>query len=343
MTPSVASKSNVVPLSDLAEGQEADTFVLLSHREEAKTRDGKVYWRVTFRDARREVTFPIWHDSPLADGCRGSWQTGMFYKVRAVYRTTKHGPQLDIKKIRPATEDDRAEGFDPFILTRRSRFDAVEMFAELLTIAQLKIRDEPLSQLVVGILTENRDLFCDLPAGVHHHNFRSGFLEHVVSVARNAVFLAEKYGAVYPDHLPPLSQDLVVAGAILHDIGKLVELRAGASGAEFTPAGELIGHIVLGRDIVREAATRFPVSPETLLRLEHIIISHQRTPEWGSPKPPMTLEALLVFYADDVDARLQMMAEALENDGSEGIVTSKKNLLGQKILKAFPQSHSGCG
>jgi 3'-5' exoribonuclease len=131
-----------------------------------------------------------------------------------------------------------------------------------------------------------------------------------------------------------------VAGAILHDIGKLVEIRATPAGAELTPAGELIGHIVLGRDFVREAAREQPLDAEALLRLEHILIAHQKTPEWGSPKPPMTLEALLVFYADDIDAKLQMMVEALEGDSSDGYVTSKRNALAQKVFRGLPHNNA---
>lgn len=325
--------SSIVPLSEMADGQEADAFILLVRKEELKTREGKSYWRVTFRDVQREVTFPIWNDSPLADPCRSSWRTSVFYKVRAVYRTTSFGPQLEIKRIREATEEDRTDGFDPLAFTPRSRFEPEAMFAELLGLAQEKIRDAQLTQLVVGILTEQRELLLELPAGKHHHDVRGGFLEHVLSVTRNAVFLADKYGSLHPEQLPPLSQDLVVAGAILHDIGKLRELQATPSGAEFTPAGELIGHIVLGRDMVREATARYPLATDTLLRLEHVIVSHQRTPEWGSPKPPMTPEALLVFYADDVDARLQMMVEALQADAGDGWMTSKQNALGQRVFK----------
>jgi 3'-5' exoribonuclease len=172
----VVSKPTIVPLSQFADGQEADTFILLSRKEELKTREGKLYWRVTFRDAQREVTFPIWNESPLAEGCRDSWQPGVFYKVRAVYRTTNYGPQLDIKRIRPATDEDVADGYDPFALTPRSRFDPVAMFAELLVIAQERIREPQLAALVMAILTEHREALCQLPAGTHHHDFRGGFL-----------------------------------------------------------------------------------------------------------------------------------------------------------------------
>lgn len=328
----------VLSLADLENGQEADVFALLAHKDESKTRDGKVFCRATFRDERRFATCPIWNDSPWADACRNEWRTGVFYKLRAIYRETNFGPQLEIKKIREANDQDQADGFDPLLLLPKSRFDPQEMYGELLTIARERIAGPALSGLVAAILTQHRETLLDLPAATHHHNFRSGFLEHLLSVARNAVFLAERYGKLYPDYLPPGSQDLVVAGAILHDIGKLLELRASPAGAEFTPAGELVGHIVLGRDILRAAATEHPLDPQTLLRLEHILVSHQRTPEWGSPKPPMTPEALLVFYADDVDAKLQMMIEAIQEDPGDGFVTSRRNLLNQKIFKGAAPS-----
>jgi len=111
-------------------------------------------------------------------------------------------------------------------------------------------------------------------------------------------------------------QDLVHIrrGALLHDIGKLIELEYRPHGSRYTPAGRLIGHILLGRDLVREHAARIEdLNPETLLRLEHMIVSHQNLPEWGSPIAPHTPEALLVHYADDIDAKFYMMASTLEN------------------------------
>lgn len=157
--------------------------------------------------------------------------------------------------------------------------------------------------------------------------------KHVLSVARNAAFLADKYDADYPDLRPRLDKSLVVAGAILHDIGKLRELEVRPEGAAYTPAGSLIGHTLQGRDMVREAAAAAGLDGDRLLRLEHIIVSHQRLPEWGSPKPPMTPEALLVHYADDVDAKFHMMYAALRDDPGDGAFTSKKNALMQQVYR----------
>ena len=155
----------------------------------------------------------------------------------------------------------------------------------------------------------------------------------MLSVTRTAVFLADKYADYYTDLQPPLNTDLVIAGAVLHDIGKLRELRQNPQGAEYTAEGDMIGHILQGRDMVREAAAETDLDAESLLRLEHIIVSHQRLPEWGSPKPPMTPEALIVHYADDLDAKYHMMYMILRDDASDGPLTSRKNVLGQKVFR----------
>jgi 3'-5' exoribonuclease len=128
---------------------------------------------------------------------------------------------------------------------------------------------------------------------------------------------------------------MVVAGAILHDIGKLREYEPRPEGANFSAEGAMIGHMLLGRDIVREAAAKLktPLDAETLLRLEHAIIAHQRLPEWGSPKPPMTPEAMLIHYADDIDAKFHIMMSVLRDDTNPGPVTSRKNLMMQHVFR----------
>jgi 3'-5' exoribonuclease len=327
----------IVMLSEMTNGQEADLFVLMTAKEELTTRDGKPYFRVAFRDHVREVSFPIWSDSPWGADCREAWQPGAFYKLRAVYRESNYGPQLELRKIREVTTADKSDGFSPAMCLPQTRFDSRAMYDELLAIARERIADGALRELVVQLLESNREQLLTLPAATHnHHAFVGGWLEHVLSVTRTAVFLADKYDDYYPDLKPRLSKDLVAAGAILHDIGKLREIEAGATGAEYTAAGNLIGHILQGRDIVREAAIGRAIEPDVLLRLEHIIVSHQRLPEWGSPKPPMTPEALLVHYADDIDAKYQMMATILGQDTTPGPMTSKKNVLFQKIYKGEP-------
>ncbi len=321
-------------LCEMVHGQEADLFVVMTAKEELTTREGKPYYRVAFRDAGREVSFPVWDNSPWAAECRESWTPGVFYKVRAAYRDTPYGAQLDIRKIRPAVESDAADGFDPNMLLPHSRHDPAAMLDELLRIVHDQITDDGLRTLTESILLHNRDQLLISPAARHHHHaFIGGLLEHVLSVTRTAVFLADHYRQQYPDLKPPLDRSLVVAGAVLHDIGKLRELALETAEPVYTPAGELIGHLLLGRDIVREAAQAVHLAPETLLRLEHVIVAHQRLAEWGSPKPPMTPEAMLVHYADDLDAKFNMIYTILRDDANPGPLTSSKNVLRQKVFR----------
>jgi 3'-5' exoribonuclease len=289
---------------------------------------------VTFRDALREVSFPIWNDSPWAVECRDSWSPGEFYKLRAVYRESNYGPQLEIRRIRIVCDDDRADGFDPAMCLARSRFNPEEMFAELVSIAREKIDNAALSALTVDLLESNREVLLALPAAKrNHHAMVGGYLEHVLSVTRTCLYLAQKYADYYNEMQPPLRRDLVIAGAILHDIGKVRELAHQPTGADYTTAGHLIGHILQGRDMVREAHEKHQLDPETLLRLEHVIVAHQRLPEWGAPKPPMTPEALIVHYADDLDAKLHMMIRAIEDEPGEAPVTSTRNPLSQRLYR----------
>jgi 3'-5' exoribonuclease len=321
-------------LSDLSPDQEADFFALLSSRESLTTKDGKPYFRVAFRDAHREVSFPLWSDSTWAMECRDRWTVGEFYKLRARYRETNYGPQLEIRKIRVATDADQVDGFDPAMCLARSRFDPQEMFDSLVAFVGDSFVDAALAALVLDILKQYQEVLLELPAAKRNHHARlGGYLEHVLSVTKTCAYLADKYAGLYPDLQPPLDKDLVIAGAVLHDIGKVREMESTPIGAEYTPSGTLIGHILQGRDILREAATRYPVAEEKLLRLEHVIVAHQRLPEWGSPKPPMTLEALIVHYADDLDAKLEMMVNILAEDTTEGPLTSGRNTLHTRIYR----------
>lgn len=323
------------PLCEMAPGHETDTFALMIAKDEAVTKTGKPYFRVGFRDSGREVNFPIWGDSVWADDCKSSWEVGKHYKIRATLQETDYGSQLDIKRIREVTDRDYDEGFSLDLFLPRSVHDPEEMFNELVTIAKEEIDHKELSALTVDLLESNQRELLTLPAATrNHHAYLGGFLEHVLSVTRNAVMLGHKYLIEYPE----LRRDLVVAGAILHDIGKLRELSQLATGAVYSPAGELIGHILLGRDLVRDAAREHEIDAETLLRLEHIIVSHQRLPEWGSPKQPMTPEAWIVHMSDDLDAGFHMMVAALRDDDGAGPMTSKIHPLRSKVFRGLPDT-----
>lgn len=327
------------PLGELKAGQLGDFFAILVERAKRNTKDGKPYYNLRFRDRKRAVAVPVWSDSPLFEACDKEWQVGQHFKVRAIFQEhPKYGAQIDIQNIRAVSPEDRFDGYDPDSLIERTRFDVNELFEELLGHAG-SIEDAGLRELVEGILRDHEQAIKTHPAASrNHHGYRGGYLEHTVSVVRTGVYLAEKYAALYPDLDPPLNRDLVVAGCILHDIGKLQELEwpsEGAPEAQYTPAGHLVGHILLGRDLVRDRATRIEnLNPELLLYLDHIITSHQGTPEWGSPKEPMFPEALLVHHADDIDAKFNMFVGIINAYEGQGVVTDTGNILRRRFLRS---------
>lgn len=337
------ARSSVVTLSDLADGKTADCFVLLVEKEQRQTRSGKPYYSLTVRDRGRSVGVKIWNDSEFFAACEHEWQPGAFFKVRGTYRNTEWGPQLEIERIRAVTDDDRSDGFNPLEFRERTRFDVDAMFQELADIARNHITEPPLAQLVLAILDRYAAGIKEIPAATHnHHAFVGGYLEHVLSVTRTAVYFADKYIEYYPDLKPPISKSLVVAGAILHDIGKLRELDASAPQTVYSVEGRLLGHMLLGRDIVREVAPTIEgLSPQTLVHLEHIIAAHQAQREWGAVVEPHTIECLLVHYADDTDAKVNMMVQAIQRDATPGPFTSRDNPLRRHLFKGTPEPKNG--
>ncbi|MDO4570918.1 MAG: HD domain-containing protein [Planctomycetia bacterium] len=339
---------SILKLSQLTNGCEADFFVLFASREQLLTQAKKPYWRVVFRDETKEIIFPIWENSPWAEPCRNDWQLGRHYKVRASYRETTYGPQLDIKRIRVTCDADVADGFDPEMGMIKSPFPPEDTFREIMDILEQNVAHPGLLRLTQHIFAKYRsEILKSSAAKGNHHASVGGFLEHTRNVLRTTIWLCDQYRTLLPSLDPPLDKGVAAAGAALHDIGKLRELRSCPGGFEYTPEGQLIGHIVLGRDYIRdELATLRETEPdfhldfESQLRLEHVVLSHQRLPEWGSPKPNMTPEALLVHYADDIDAKFYIMAQILKNTPEDSEFSDTKNSMRLAIFRGVNDSRN---
>jgi 3'-5' exoribonuclease len=328
-------KPPVSRLSDLKPGQLADFFALLAERTRGSTRDGKPYYTCRFRDARRTAAAMIWADGGLFEQCESEWREGQFFKLRAVYAEhERYGPQLDVQNIRPATDADRPDGFDPAGFAEHSRFDPRSMLAELRALVEEQIADAPLRRLVLTLLDRHADALLRRPGSPrHYYPFAGGWLEHTLSVARSCLWLAEKYAAQYPELTPPVNRDLLVAGAVLHDIGRVPELDEGTP-AQPTVAGRLVGHLFLGRDLVRDAARELgDVNPELLRLLEHLLVSYLNLPEWGSPRLPLIPESLILHHADDLDAKVEMYVRCLTRDTADGPFTERDPVLNRQLFK----------
>lgn len=329
----------VTRLSDLKSGDRGTFFALLAERTRGATRDGKPFYTCRFRDARRTATYMVWLDGPHFQACDTEWQAGQFFKVRALYgEHDRYGPQIDVEQIRPAEARDSAEGFNAADFIERSRFDPDDMLRKLIGFVEESVADEPLRRLTRGLLERHGDRLKRLPASEKRfYPFPGGWLEHTLSVARTAVWLADYYRERYPDLRPPLNKDLVAAGAVLHDLGRAAELEPGPGPLdppEATVDGRLFGHLFLGRDLVRDAAReQGDLNPELVRLLEHMVAAHLALPEWGSPRLPLIPEVLILHHADDLDAKLEMYARCLTRDAAPGPFTERDPGLGKQLLK----------
>jgi 3'-5' exoribonuclease len=330
------AKPPLVRLSELAVGQSGDFFALLVERTRGARRDGKPYYTCRFRDAVRVATFMVWSDGPWFEACDHDWQQGEFYKIRGVYDEHKtYGPQIDIAQIRPVADEDKGEGFEPLQFVDHTRYDVDGMFDEIWSIAESHINDVPLRRLVLTILERQKTQLRHLPATQRHFfPFAGGLLEHVLSVTHTCLHLADKYVGHYPDLQPPLNRDLVIAGAILHDIGRTVEFNGDVLNVQPTVPGRLFGHLFLGRDLVRDTARELgDVDPGLVQLLEHIVVTHLGLPEWGSPRLPLIPECLIIHHADDLDAKLEMYVRCLTRDKEPGDFTGRDPVLGRQLFK----------
>jgi 3'-5' exoribonuclease len=331
-----AVKPPLSRLSELSPGQRGDFFALLVDRTRGVTQAGKPYFHCRFRDAKRTASLMVWSDSKWFEACEREWQAGQFYKLRAVYQDDeRYGPQVEILNIRAVTEADREDGFDEAQFIESSRHDPAHLFTELCTLAGKYIEDEPLRGLVVGLLEKHQAALMRLPATRDRaYPYRGGLLEHTLSVARVAVDLAGHYLAEHPGLRPPLNRDLVTAAAILHDIGKVSEMGEELPVPSVTVEGRLAGPLLLGRDMVREAAReRADVKPELVRLLEHLLVTSLYPPEGGGPRWPLIPEGVIVQYADDLDLKMAMYARCLERDPSAGPFTERDPALGRRLLK----------
>jgi 3'-5' exoribonuclease len=330
------TKPPLLKLCELTPGQSGDFFVLLVERVRGSRKDGKPFYTCRFRDAGRVATAMIWGDGAWFEACDKEWHGGAYYKIRGAYDEHKtYGPQIDLINIRPVNDDDKKQGFDPMDLVERTRYDVEAMYQELWNIAETAIANVPLRRLAMTVLARQTKQLKQVPATTkHYYPFAGGLLEHTLSVTRTAMHLVDKYANVY-DHLqPPLNRDLVVAGAILHDIGRCAEFDETLTPVTRTTPGHLLGHLILGRDMVRDIARELEdIDPELVGLLEHIIVTHPNRPEWGTPRLPLIPECLIIHHAVDLDAKMEMYVRCLVKDKEPGQFTGRDPVFGLQLFK----------
>jgi len=305
---------SIVTISKFKEGITIQGFYLCVEKHLRHTRAGDLYLDLVLRDRTGQVQGKVW--DKVAD-FNDKFSRGDAVAIKGEVDFFMDRPQLTIKRINKATVQNYARyGFDPALVMPTAHADPKDMWKGIISFIK-KIRNPHLKKLCHNVYFENKEKLLTHPASVSmHHNYRSGFLEHILSMARMAFELGPHY---------QVDTDLVLAGVLLHDIGKLHEIESDYE-ASFTEQGNLIGHIVIGRDMVRAAAVKIKKFPKNLLlKIEHIILAHQGKYEWQSPKKPAFKEALLVHLIDVMDAQMNIMEMAITDDPENGSFTNRHN------------------
>jgi 3'-5' exoribonuclease len=307
-------------LAEIQHDQEAICYALLMRKVRGTTKKDQPYLNCQFRDRHTVRDAMVWSDSRFFQQAQG-WGEGLAYRLHARGQLhPRFGIQLVLLDVRLAGPEDAADGYVFFDLVEPAQRAPEQSWQGIRNLIDQCIDDPHVRALVQGMLDEHGELFGRMQAATNmHHAYTGGLLEHVWSMARIAAFLANHYSQYYNDLNPPLNRSVVIAAAILHDIGKLRELEYHPVEARYTKLGRLVGHILMGRDMVREAARRIPGFPEeTLLLLEHAILAHHGRREYGAPVEPQTMEALIVSFVDELDAKVNSVACEFKRAAGQG-------------------------
>lgn len=298
----------------------SEYIVRVSQLRQMKKRDEGAFYLFRGTNAQAQLACVVWNGEV-------DFRNGDYLKVWGDVKLHKDAPQVVVSRwqILPR-EDFPADTFVP--ASARDKETMIRELAEVIA----SVQSEPLRAVLRDLLLENPEVaprYHRAPAAKsHHHPFLSGLLEHSLTVVRRALGLCLAEDA-------HVNRDVVIAGALLHDIGKIEEYAYDEDAIDFTEVGNLIGHVTLGYHLVRQAIARQGNVPSELAtNLLHIVLSHQGRLEYGSPVEPKTAEAFIVHYADTVDAHLWQLARTGRDYPEQRLAFSKS--LNRMVL-ANPQ------
>ncbi|MCE5198483.1 MAG: HD domain-containing protein [Armatimonadota bacterium] len=309
-------------VSNLREGAKVEDVFLVASKSVAHTRTGSPYLKVTLADKTGEVNAIKW-DATESEITR--LQEDDYIFVYAAVRNYNDHPQLQVESFQRW-----GEAVDPADFVRSSPFDPDQMMAELSEILA-QVADPNLRALLDKLFSDQDFVrkFRQAPAAKKvHHAYVSGLLEHSLGVVKTCVAFADRY--------PQANRDLLITGAVLHDVGKIQEFEWNGS-IKYSSSGVLVGHIVVGAMLAKDLADSIDgFDPILSLTLQHIILSHHGEHEYGSPKLPKCIEAMMLHCADDLDAKVAILGQAIEEsdvNGGGGLFTQRHYLLGRPIFK----------
>ena len=287
-------------IETLREGERVTEVYLVKYKQAALTKAGKPYDNVLLQDKTGTLDAKIWDPGSVGID---EFDAMDYIAVTGDVTCFQGNLQMSIKRARKVDEGE----YDPKDYLPVSQRDITEMYTELMGYIN-SVKNPYLSKLLHNFFDkadfEKRFKFHSAAKSVHH-GFVGGLLEHTVSVTRNCDFFAKCYTF--------LNRDLLLTAAIFHDVGKLCELSTFPEN-DYTDAGQLLGHIVIGTEWVGDEIRKIPDFPLVLANeLKHCILAHHGELEYGSPKKPALAEALALSFADNLDAKMETVKELLAN------------------------------
>lgn len=288
-------------IESLREGERINEVYLCKVRQSAVTKAGKPYDNVILQDKTGTLDAKIWEPGSVGIDDFDSLD---YIAVMGDITSFQGNLQLNVKRVRKVAEGE----YDPKDYLPVSTQDIETMYEELSALIR-SIKQPYLKQLLESFFVKDADFQKRFKfhsaAKTVHHGFVGGLLEHTLSVAKHCDYFASSYAM--------LNRDLTVTAAIFHDIGKLEELSTFPAN-DYTDAGQLLGHIMIGTEMIGERIRTIPGFPRGLANeLKHCILAHHGELEYGSPKKPALPEALALSYADNLDAKMETVREILAN------------------------------
>jgi len=294
MTESISNKK--VFVEQLRDGQIIEELFLVAKADRAETKAGNPYLILSLMDRSGEIGGRLWEN---LDQYGDQAVVGSVAMIKGVAQSFRDELQIKVDSLKFFSFDDPSVELSDFLPS--SKFPVNFMLSELKRLIAL-VTDRSLFNLLEKVFQgKTLEDFKTAPAAKRmHHAYIGGLLEHTLSVASLAVGMAA--------HYPQLDRDLFLTGALLHDLGKVKEFSYKSVPFEYTDSGRLLGHLVIGAEMVREAARDVSgLTDERLDQLIHMILSHHGRYEFGSPVLPMTIESILLHHIDDIDAKVNFI------------------------------------
>ena len=310
-------------IADFCENDNVSEVFQIESKNLLTTRNGKPYINLSLKDKSGTISAKVWDDAETIYKQLGSSQ---FAEISGSVEKYQNRLQMKVMAVKVVS----SENVDMADLVATSENDIESMFEEMEKICST-VKDKYLKQLLQSFLSDGEfvsELKQSPAAKMIHHSFVGGLVEHTLSVMQVCDKLAQHYGG--------LNRDLLLTGAFFHDMGKIHEIDS-AKAFEYTREGSLVGHVVMGFEMVQRRIREIEEFPEKLrVELGHLILSHQGKLEFGAPVVPMCAEAILLHYVDDLDVRINVFRKVVAaNQSSESEFIERVWPLESRIYKGI--------